>query len=130
MGVSLDAKDKILVLDCGSQVSHLICRRCREVGVYSELMSIGTPFEEIKRFGPKGIIISGGPCSVYEEKAPALSEDAWKWIRDTKLPVLGICYGLQLMVHANGGKVGPGEAHEYGHAELNVLDRSDLFEGV
>jgi len=125
-----ESRDKILVLDCGSQVSHLICRRCREVGVYSELMSITTPFEEVKKFGPKGIIISGGPDSVYEEGAPQLSEEAWKWIRETKLPVLGICYGLQLMIHAHGGKVGPCDAREYGHSELNVLDRNELFEGV
>lgn len=128
--IMTENEDRILILDCGSQFSHLICRRCREVGIYSELRSILTPCEELQAFKPKGLIISGGPHSVYNEGSPHLAAETWEWLRKSSVPVLGICYGLQEMIHVNGGHVGPGTAHEYGFAELTVSGSAEIFEGI
>jgi len=120
----LSQKDKILVVDFGSQVSHLICRRVREAGVYCEMKSCLLTADDVRGFAPRGIILSGGPHSVYEDDAPHLDAGVWAVIREMQLPVFGICYGLQEMCHALGGAVEPGVKREFGHAELHI--RRDL----
>lgn len=115
----------ILVLDFGSQYSQLIARRIRELGVYSELRAFSVTADEVRKAAPKGIIFSGGPASVYEEGAP-LPDPA---ILDLGIPVLGICYGLQVIAHQKGGAVDPGAWREFGRAEVVVEDDSDLFAG-
>ena len=119
-------EDKILVLDFGSQYTQLIARRVRENSVYSEIFPYNAPFEKILDFKPKGIILSGGPSSVYSKGSP---------IPDTKIfnlgiPILGICYGMQLMAHLLGGRVAKAAKREYGRAELIIDDASDLFSGI
>ncbi|WP_186579059.1 glutamine-hydrolyzing GMP synthase [Aquibacillus kalidii] len=113
----------ILVLDFGSQYNQLITRRIREFGVYSELHSHRLTAEEIKQINPKGIILSGGPHSVYGENSFRCDEA----IFDLGIPVLGICYGMQLMTHHFGGTVERAKEREYGKAEIKVEDGSDLF---
>jgi len=117
-------KERVLVLDFGSQVSHLICRRCREVGVYSELRSCQADFSEIRAFDPHAIILSGGPHSVYEEGAPHLKPEVWQYCKDKGLPILGICYGFQEMCYAMGGEVKPGTKKEFGRTEMTIVNRS------
>jgi GMP synthase (glutamine-hydrolysing) len=119
-------EDKILVLDFGSQYTQLIARRIRENKVYSEIFPFNVPFEKIIEFKPKGIILSGGPSSVYEKGAPIPD----KRIFGLGLPILGICYGMQLMAHMLGGKVAKAAKREYGRAELKIDDNSDLFKGI
>lgn len=120
--MNLDKIDKIVVLDFGSQYAHLICRRIRELGVYTELLSCNTPIDKIIDKNVKGIIFSGGPASVYEEDAPL----ADKKIFELNVPILGICYGHQFIVHSLGGKVMKAK-REYGRAELLIDDKRDLF---
>ena len=121
------ARETILVIDFGSQYSRLIARRVRESKVYCEIIPHDAPWETVARLNPKGVILSGGPASVYEDGAPL----APSWVFDGSLPVLGICYGMQALVHQLGGKVAPGEKREYGHAVLrqNASDEP-LFEGL
>ncbi|KAF4693947.1 hypothetical protein FOZ63_004660 [Perkinsus olseni] len=124
---------RILVLDFGSQFSHLICRRCRDIGVYSELRSCLASVDEIKKFGPAGVILSGGPSSVYDEGSPHLAPGVWEWIDTNRIPVLGICYGMQEMVYTHGGTVEPGKKREYGHAVVHFKEdkkRQGLFTGI
>src|SRR4029077_40316 len=116
----------ILVLDFGSQFSQLIARRVREASVYCELVPGTTPWSELKKREPAGLILSGGPASVYEEGAPQVDPEALR----AGVPVLGICYGMQLIAHHLGGKVDPGHAREYGPALLAVRSASGLFEGL
>eukprot|EP00403_Amphidinium_massartii_P028059 CAMPEP_0178398758 /NCGR_PEP_ID=MMETSP0689_2-20121128/14935_1 /TAXON_ID=160604 /ORGANISM="Amphidinium massartii, Strain CS-259" /LENGTH=548 /DNA_ID=CAMNT_0020019525 /DNA_START=63 /DNA_END=1709 /DNA_ORIENTATION=- len=122
-------KDRILVVDFGSQVSHLICRRVREANVYCELRSCLVKAEEVVEFKPTGIILSGGPHSVYDADGPHLKEEVWKLIQEKQLPVLGICYGLQEMCFHLGGAVEPGKKREFGHAEVQVSN-SELFKNI
>ncbi|MDH3619154.1 MAG: glutamine-hydrolyzing GMP synthase [Nitrosopumilus sp.] len=117
--------DKIVVLDFGSQYSHLICRRIREFSVYAELVPFDITLEELKKHNPKGIIFSGGPSSVYNSDAP-VPEDG---IFDMKLPLLGICYGHQLIVNKYGGKVKRANK-EYGSSLLTIDDDENLLNGV
>jgi GMP synthase (glutamine-hydrolysing) len=117
--------DKIVVLDFGSQYSHLICRRIREFSVYAELVPFDITLEELKKHNPKGIIFSGGPSSVYNSDAP-IPEDG---IFDMKLPLLGICYGHQLIVNKYGGKVKRANK-EYGSSLLTIDDDENLLNGV
>ena len=119
-------EEKILVLDFGSQYTQLIARRIRESKVYSEIFPFNASLEQIKNFNPKGIILSGGPSSVYDEDAPIPE----KKIFDLGIPVLGICYGMQLMAHLFGGKVAKALKREYGKAELIVDDKTSIFEGI
>jgi GMP synthase (glutamine-hydrolysing) len=117
-------REAIIVIDFGSQYSMLIARRIRECKVYCELLSPDTPWEKVAPLKPKGFILSGGPASVYAPGAPL----APSYIYEKNLPVLGICYGMQVMAHQLGGQVTPGAKHEYGHAILHLsqLD-SPLF---
>ena len=118
--------DRILVLDFGSQTTQLIARRVRELHVYSEIKPCTASLEEIKAFRPRGIILSGGPASVYDKDAPHVSKELF----ELGVPVLGICYGMQLMTHLLGGLVERSAKREYGPAELIVLRNEDLFFGL
>ena len=120
-------REAILVVDFGSQYSRLIARRVRESKVYCEIVPHDAPWESVAHLNPKGVILSGGPASVYEPGAPL----APAWVYDRHLPVLGICYGMQALVHQLGGKVAPGLKREYGHAVLrqNATDHP-LFKGL
>ncbi len=109
-------REAIIVVDFGSQYSLLIARRIRECRVYCELVPYDTPWEKIAPLNPKGFILSGGPASVYEPEAPL----APAYIYESHLPVLGICYGMQVITHQLGGKVTPATKQEYGHAILHV----------
>ena len=116
----------ILVLDFGSQVTQLIARRLREVGVYAEILPFHTDSAHIKSLNPKGIILSGSPMSVLDKNAPSAPDGIYKM----GVPVLGICYGQQLMCAQLGGKVEAGDAREFGRAELNITASSPLFAGL
>jgi GMP synthase (glutamine-hydrolysing) len=116
----------IIVLDFGSQYTQLIARRLRELSVYSEIWPPDTPAERIRARTPVGIILSGGPKSVSEAGAPKCDAAVF----DVGTPVLGICYGMQLMAHTLGGKVAPAAQREFGHATVNVSPESALFAGV
>ncbi|KAH6578386.1 hypothetical protein BASA61_000378 [Batrachochytrium salamandrivorans] len=117
--------DTILILDFGSQYTHLIARRIRELGVYCELLACTTKIADIP-FKPKGVILSGSPYSVYADGSPHVDPAVW----DLKVPVLGICYGLQEIAFTRGGKVTPSEKKEYGKADISILPGSRLFEGL
>ena len=101
----------VIVLDFGGQYNQLIARRVRECGVYCEVKSYKTPLEQIKTMNPVGIIFTGGPNSVYLESSPTIGKE----IFDLGIPVLGICYGCQLMAHVLGGKVSTCITYEYGN---------------
>ncbi|HBT19536.1 MAG TPA: GMP synthase (glutamine-hydrolyzing), partial [Clostridiaceae bacterium] len=116
----------ILVLDFGGQYNQLITRRVREAGVYSELLSAKTPIAEIKKKNPLGIILTGGPNSVYDEGSMSISEEIFQ----LGVPVLGICYGHQLMTHKLGGKVATGTIKEYGKSDIALLEGARLFQGL
>lgn len=118
--------EKILVLDFGGQYNQLIARRVRENHVYSEIRPYTAPISEIKEAGYSGIILTGGPKSVYGEKAALCSKELF----ELGIPVLGICYGAQLMAHVLGGKVESAVESEYGKVEVSVYDQSKLFENV
>lgn len=125
--VNLDAFDKILVLDFGSQYNQLITRRIRDFGIYSELLSHKLSAEEIKEMHPKGIIFSGGPNSVYAKDAFKVDPEIYK----LGIPILGICYGMQLMSYDLGGKVEPADDSEYGRADIEVIDvDAVMFKGL
>ena len=118
--------ETILVLDFGSQYTQLIARRIRELGVYSEIHSFNTPIEKIKSLKPLGVILSGGPSSVYESGAPRPHPQLF----ELGIPVLGICYGLQLIAHQLGGKVDNAARREFGRAVLTVDKGDDLLAGL
>jgi GMP synthase (glutamine-hydrolysing) len=120
------AAELVLVLDFGSQTSQLIARRVREANVYCELLPGATPWAELERRHPAGIILSGGPASVYEPGAPQVDPAVLR----SGVPVLGICYGMQLIAHHLGGEVAPASKREYGPAVLAVDDPAGLFEGL
>jgi len=117
---------KIVVLDFGSQVSMLITRRLREVGVFSEMVPYHRAAEILDDPGLKGLVLSGGPASVTDPGAPRVGDEVF----DCGLPLLGICYGMQLMCHQLGGRLAPAANREYGHAEIDVLDPDALFAGL
>ncbi|MGD2125852.1 MAG: glutamine-hydrolyzing GMP synthase, partial [Desulfobacteraceae bacterium] len=117
--------EKILILDFGSQYTQLIARRVREAQVYCEIHPFNMSLERIKAFAPKGIILSGGPASIYDENAPM----ADKAILNLNLPVLGICYGMQYLTQILGGVVERAVDREYGSAVITVQDDRDLFHG-
>jgi len=118
--------NKTLILDFGSQYTQLIARKVRELGVYSEIHPFNTPLKKIKAFAPGAIIFSGGPQSVYEPDSPHPDPE----IFNLRIPILGICYGLQLIAYHLGGQVQKAPAREYGFASLSILDRSGLLHGL
>jgi len=117
--------DKIVVLDFGSQYSHLICRRIRDFSVYAELVPYNISLEELKKLNPKGIIFSGGPSSVYDSNAPMPNKEIFQ----LQLPILGICYGHQIIVNNFGGQVKRAKK-EYGSSILSVDNNSDILSGI
>ena len=119
--------ETIIVLDFGSQYSMLIARRVRECHVYCELVPFDAPWEDVQKLNPRGFILSGGPASVYDEGAPL----APTYVFDSGLPVLGICYGMNLIAHQLGGRVAPSPEREYGHAVIYQGDSpGEVFEGL
>ena len=117
-------RESVIIIDFGSQYSMLIARRVRECQVYCELVSYDTPWEKIASLNPKGFILSGGPASVHEPGAPL----APAYIYESRLPILGICYGMQVLAKQLGGRVAPGAKREYGHAILHLSEvDSPLF---
>ena len=116
----------IIILDFGSQYNQLIGRRIREMEVYSEIVPFNTPLSEILEKKPKGIILSGGPSSVNAENAHLVEKELY----EQRIPVLGICYGMQLTAHLLGGKVAKGEKGEYGKAHLEIVKENELLKGV
>src|SRR6185436_1998932 len=112
--------EQIVILDFGSQYTQVIARRIRECNVYSTILPFGIPAQELAAMKPSGLILSGGPASVYAKKAP-LPDPA---IFALGIPVLGICYGVQVLAHFLGGKVEPGQKREYGKGTLTVRDAS------
>ena len=116
----------ILVLDFGSQYTQLIARKVRELGVFSQIQPFHYPLDKIVVLKPKGIILSGGPNSVYDDNSPQISRDLF----ESGIPALGLCYGLQIMVQKLGGMVTPAVRREYGHAQLGQVQSSDLLSGV
>jgi GMP synthase (glutamine-hydrolysing) len=118
--------EKIIILDFGSQTTQLIARRIREQKVYSEIHPFSISLEKLKALQPSGIVLSGGPCSVYDTGAPHSDPGLW----NLEIPVLGICYGAQLMIQQLGGKVEKAEKREFGKAELSVQYTAGLFAGL
>ena len=118
--------EAIVVLDFGSQYSMLIARRVRECRVYCEVLPHDAPWEQVERLQPKGFILSGGPASVYDSNAPL----APAYVFESGLPVLGICYGMQALTHALGGKVDSSAQREYGDAEIQPLLPGTLFDSI
>lgn len=121
-----DQQELILILDFGSQYTQLIARRIREIKVYSLIKPFNIPLQEIGALSPNGIILSGGPASVYAENAPKVDARLFK----TNIPILGICYGLQLLTYLSGGKVVEAAEREYGHAKLFFNKNNPLFRGI
>ncbi len=120
------AHDTVVVLDYGSQTAQLIARRVREIGVYSELFPWDAPAERVLALHPKGLILSGGPASVYDPDAPTLPS----YVLATGLPVLGICYGMQVLAHALGGRVAAAQEREYGPARLYIHGAAPLWNNL
>lgn len=116
----------IIIIDFGSQYNQLIARRIRDFGVYAEILPFNTPLNQILEKKPKGIVLSGGPSSVFATDAALVD----KALYEQGIPVLGICYGMQLTAHLLGGKVKKGEKGEYGKADFSILEKCELFEGV
>jgi GMP synthase (glutamine-hydrolysing) len=123
---SVLSRQMLVILDFGSQYSELIARRIRETQVYSEVLSYRTSAEHLRQLNPKGIILSGGPNSVYDEFAPKCDPEIWH----LGIPILGVCYGMQLMVQQLGGEVARAERGEYGKASLAIDDPTDLLTNV
>ena len=117
---------RVVILDFGSQYTQVIARRIRECQVYSEIVRFDTPAAEIAALKPNGIILSGGPASVYDKGAPQIDAE----IFSLGIPVLGICYGLMLMAHHLGGKVVFTGRREYGAGMLHINNGSELFDGL
>ena len=110
-------QEKVIVIDFGGQYNQLVARRVRECNVYCEIYSYKTPLEQIKAMNPKGIILTGGPNSCYEEGSPTCTKELF----ELGVPVLGLCYGAQLMQHVLGGKVEKAPVREYGKTETLSL---------
>jgi GMP synthase (glutamine-hydrolysing) len=118
--------EKVVVLDFGSQYTQLIARKIRELGVFSEILPFDISLRRLKQVHPAALILSGGPQSVYADQAPLAHPEVFQM----GIPVLGICYGLQIMAHLLGGKVVPSQRREYGFASLDIKDRRGLLSGL
>jgi len=116
----------IIIIDFGSQYNQLIARRVRECHIYCQILSPDTDIDYVRSLKPEGIILSGGPASIYEKQSPKID----KAIFDLGIPVLGICYGMQFMIHSLGGTVKKAKKREYGFAELKIKTQKDLFKHV
>jgi len=123
-------EEVILVVDFGSQYAHLIARRIRELKVYSEIVFPDISIAELKKLSPKGIVLSGGPRSVYEKDSPLLSDEVFDFIVENDIPVLGICYGHQMIALKMGGEVKGEKKKEYGIATVDILDSEGIFYGL
>ena len=119
-------KELVVVIDFGGQYNQLVARRVRECNVYCEIYSYKIEIEKIKEMNPKGIILTGGPNSCYEENSPSYSKELF----ELGIPVLGLCYGAQLMMHKLGGKVITPEVGEYGKTEITYSENAVLFQGI
>ena len=119
-------KELVIVIDFGGQYNQLVARRVRECNVYCEIYSYKTDLEKIKAMNPKGIILTGGPNSCYEADSPTCKKELF----ELGVPVLGLCYGAQLMMHVLGGKVEKADVSEYGKTEVAVDTESALFKNV
>ena len=119
-------RELVIVIDFGGQYNQLVARRVRECNVYCEIYSYKTDIKKIKEMNPKGIILTGGPNSCYEDGAPTYTKELF----ELGIPVLGLCYGAQLMQHILGGKVEKAPVREYGKTEVQVDTTSKLFKGV
>src|SRR5687768_6317719 len=125
--MTIGQREAVVILDFGSQYSQLIARRVRELEVYCELIPYNAPAETINRLKPLGYILSGGPASVYAVDAPHLPD----FVLTGKKPILGICYGMQLLAYHLGGQVDPGHEREYGPADIKLTDsNSPLFSNL
>ena len=122
--------DKIIVLDFGGQYCHLIARRIRDLGVYSEILPFDVDLDKLKAVQPKGIILSGGPSSVYEAGSPQLPDGFFKLIIEEKIPVLGICYGHHQIIHVLGGKIEAHDSKEYGKTNLEIIEPNLLLDSL
>ncbi len=120
----------IIIIDFGSQYTHLISRRVRELGVKSEIIFPFTELNTIKKMNPNGIILSGGPNSVYDKDAPRLNNDIWNWILEEDIPVLGLCYGLHLIAKRFNGEIGKSKRREYGITSVTIKKSDRIFEGL
>ncbi len=116
----------ILILDFGSQYTQLIARSLRELEVFAEILPYSASLKEIRAKNPSGLILSGGPSSVHASKSPKIRRE----VLESGLPILGICYGMQLLVQMHGGTVAPSKRHEYGHAKVSVRGSDPLFQGL
>ena len=123
---NLKTTNMILILDFGSQVTQLIARRIRELGVFCEVKNFNISQDEINKINPRAIILSGGPASVFEENAPIIDKN----IFNLNLPIFGICYGEQLICHLLGGKVEKSFEREFGKAEINIIENSPLLSDI
>ena len=119
-------KDRIIIIDFGSQYTQLIARRVREIGVYSEVISPSLSLNRIIEMNPLGIILSGGPETVTSNTAPKVDNDLFS----LGIPILGICYGMQTSAKELGGEVVTSDIREFGHASISISNNSMLFEGV
>jgi len=125
-GIGVSSQNKVIILDFGSQYTQLIARKIRELNVYAEIVPYTIPIEEIKNENPKALVLSGGPSSLYEEDSPKISKELFS----LGLPILGICYGLYVVVDAFGGVITPSPFKEYGRAEITIAKDSPLFKGM
>jgi len=125
-GIGVSSQNKVIILDFGSQYTQLIARKIRELNVYAEIVPYTIPIEEIKNEKPKALVLSGGPSSLYEEDSPKISKELFS----LGLPILGICYGLYVVVDAFGGVITPSPFKEYGRAEITIAKDSPLFKGL
>ncbi|MGC8902095.1 MAG: glutamine-hydrolyzing GMP synthase [Fervidobacterium sp.] len=121
-----DGKKTVIVLDFGSQYTQLILRRVRELGFYCELLTYDEPWENVQKLSPAAFILSGGPSSIYDKEAPKIPQ----YVFDSNLPVFGICYGLQALVHQLGGRIEKSPHREFGPAQLRVLKSTGIFENL
>jgi len=124
--VTNNQHEMIVVLDFGGQYNQLIARRIRDLGVYSELLPFNTSADKLRELAPKGIVFSGGPASVYAEGAPKVDPAVY----ELGVPIFGICYGMQLITHQQGGKVEPAHKREYGKSDIDFAEGSALVEGL
>ena len=119
--------ETILVFDFGSQTAQLITRRVREQNVFCQLVRHDLPASRVREINPKGIIFSGGPASVYGENAPQPDPEIFELAFELGIPILGICYGMQLVCRSQGSDISPGESREFGNTPCQVQGRSDFF---